>query len=791
MLQKTLADKTTAKFDFKKSLKGSLLVGILNFLWCMYWFAVSPFYWFAVTPYLNETYAFKLMTIDEDVLLVYRIVVLCIGAVFSFAVFNTISNKKANNFHFANGLTRNTYYFNRVKAAVTVMLISTLIPVVIDVALNIRDFGHPGYILQYGLVMYLEYISILLVGFAVASVCSVITYTRGNAVITTGAVIAAPTVFTNAVIQCMGAFLRGFVGDYYSPELNRYIGRIGYEANYTDSSYSYFPEHCFDVFKFVSSADKFGNETVEFINTPIELILPIIYWLAVGVVAIYIGKVFINKRKLENVGDRSKDVIPTNFIAITGLSVVLIMVFSLIDTTVTTHGPLWSVATIAYLILIVFVCYYILLMILTGKIKQRLKAFITPAVASGVITTCVVVFMTGCFGYTSYVPDLDKVEFAVIEVSDFYNVLNENYEGGGYGYCKEPFYSDFYKRYFEVADKDDLRIVSELNKEMAEVTEDMEYNPISITYYLSNGKAVIRSFYTLRCDYPVLETKIGETNIYKAKTEYTLIGNEEDPYENRYIKELYEVKSNYSKKYGASLHFNIYDSDTYQMNYADYKTYIVCEDGISAFKTENTTELRESLLKDYLESSVKERFTSQDKIIGAVVFNPNKSGDLEIYENNHDYNDKYTLYIRESMKNTVNYLKSTGEYGKLFTGSNKDLVAVSVIPVGKYISAIDDYSGLDKIFYGQNYTEEDIVNGFIEADDGNGFIYSSNNIKDAKDPLNEMFGSAQKYTEPEKMQAIYEKVRVMGAGNSDDFLALLEYSNGTNALRLLREEDAE
>ncbi|MGN0526223.1 MAG: hypothetical protein ACI4IF_02205, partial [Acutalibacteraceae bacterium] len=503
------------------------------------------------------------------------------------------------------------------------------------------------------------------------------------------------------------------------------------------------------------------------------------------------GKVLINKRKLENVGDRSKDVIPTNFIAITGLSVVLIMVFSLIDTTVTTHGPLWSVATVVYLIAIVFLCYYILLMILTGKIRHNLKVLVTPAVASGVLTIGIVVFMTGGFGYTSYVPDLDKVEFAVIEVSDCYNVLNENYEGWGYGYCKEPFYSDFYKRYFEVADKDDLRIVSELNKEIAEVTEDMEYNPISITYYLSNGKAVIRNFYTLRCDYPVLETKIGETNIYKAKTEYTLIGNEEDPYENRYIKELYEVKSNYSKKYGASLHFNVYDLDTYQMNYADYKTYIVCEDGINAFKTENTTELRESLLKDYLESSVKERFTSQDKIIGTVLFNSNESGDLEIYDNNHDYNDKYTLYIRESMKNTVNYLKSTGEYGKLFTGSNKDLVSVSVIPVGKYISAIDDYSGLDKIFYGQNYTEEDIVNGFVEADNGNGIIYSSNNIKAAKDPLNEMFGSAQKYTESERMQAVYNKVRVMGAGNSDDFLVLLEYSNGTNALRLLREEDAE
>ncbi|MGN0527376.1 MAG: hypothetical protein ACI4IF_08060, partial [Acutalibacteraceae bacterium] len=293
MLQKTLADKTTAKFDFKKSLKGSLPIGILNFLWCMYMFVVSPVYCLAFTPYLSKIYAFILMDVDEDVLLVYKIVILCIGAVFSFAVFNTISNKKANNFHFANGLTRNTYYFNRVKASVTVMLISTLIPVIIDVALNIRYFGHTGYILQYGLVMYLEYISILLVGFAAASVCSVVSYTKGIAIITTGAVIAAPTVFTNAAIKCMGAFLRGFAGDYYWPELNRYIGRLGYEANYTDSSYTYFPEHCFDAFKFVSSADKIENEAVEFINTPIELIVPIIYWLAVGVVAIYIGKVLI------------------------------------------------------------------------------------------------------------------------------------------------------------------------------------------------------------------------------------------------------------------------------------------------------------------------------------------------------------------------------------------------------------------------------------------------------------------------------------------------------------------
>lgn len=795
MLQKTLADKTTAKFDFKKSLKGSLPVGILNFLWCMYMFVISPIYCMAF--YTSETKTFKLICIDEYVLLSYKSAILCIGVLFAFAMFNTISNKKANNFYFANGLTRNTYYFNRVKAAITVMLISTLIPVVIDVALNIRDFGHPGYILQYGLLIYLEYISIILIGFAVASVCSVVSYTKGTAIITTGAVIAAPTVFTGVVVQGMVAFLRGFSINYdLTTVVNRYTGCFSYGNIGASERWGYSPQFRTDIFSFVSDMSVTEDiGVVSYTNTPVELILPIFYWLAVGIIALYIGKCFINKRKLENVGDRSKNVLPANFIAITGLSVVLIMVFSLIDTTVTTHGPLWSVATIAYLILIVFVSYYILLMILTGKIKQRLKVFITPAVASGVLTIIIVVFMTGCFGYTSYVPDLDKVEFAVIEVSDCYNVLNENPYKWDEGYCNAPFYSGFYKRRFEVADKDDLKIVSELAKEVAEVTEDMEYDPVTIVYYLSDGKCVIREYQTVRRDYPVLETKIEETNIYKANTEYTLIGNEEDPYENRYIKELYEVNSNYSKKYGDTIHSIFYDLITYQMNYADYKTYIVCEDGISAFKTENTIELRKSLLKDYLESSVKERFTSQDKIIGAVVFNPNKSGESEMNDyysgNTYTYNDRYTLYIRESMKNTVNYLKSTGEYGKLFTGSNKDLVAVSVIPVGKHISVIEEYAGVDKIFYGQNYTNKNIENGFIEADNGNGIIYSSINIKDAKEPLNEMFGSAQKYTEPEKMQAIYEKVRVMGAGNSDDFLVLLEYSNGTNALRLLREEDVE
>ena len=789
MLQKTKTNPITAKFDYKNILRKSLLVGTLNFLMGIYLFVISPFYSSGINyGYINRPSFFSLMVIDPWTVVYYKIVILFIGTLFAFAAFNLVSNKKANNFYFANGLTRNAYYFNRIKASVTVMLFSTLIPVIIDVAINIRYFGYAGIVLQYGFLIYLEYISILLIGFAVATACSVITYTRGIAIITTGAVIAAPTVFTGVAVKCMTAFLRGFVINYnIITKLNMYTGCFVYN----EPEYYYHPYTMgySDVFSFVSNANM-GNETlVKYKNIPIELVLPIVYWLIVGVAVIYIGKVLLNKRKLENVGDRSKNLIPINFIAITVLASVLVMVLSLVDTTVTTHGSLWSVTTIAYLIAVVFLCYYIVLMILTGKIKHSLKVFITPAAVSGVLIAAVVIFMTGGFGYSSYVPDLEKVEYAIIQTSSVYTKLNDNMNNSDYKNDYTLFYSAYYKSGFQVANKDDLKIVSELAKEVAEVTDEMEYNPISITYNLSNGKTVVRSFYTVRCDYPILETKIEKTNAYKANMEYTLTGN----YDNPYINEINTAIQKFTEKYGEA--FTYFDAQLFKKTYTDCEAHIVCEDGINSFTVKNTDELRESLLKDYLESSVEERFTSHEKIIGAVVFSPNESGELENYdyddENTYNYNDKYTLYIRESMENTVNYLKSTGEYDKLFTGSNKDLVSVKVIPVGKNISIIEDYSGIGKIFYGINYTKEEIENDILQndayEDDGASFTDENGTIKDR---LN-MFSSAQKYTEPEKMQDIYEKVRVMGAGNSDDFLVLLEYSNGTNALRLLRQEDAE
>lgn len=730
-----------------------------------------------------------------------QVALMLLGLVYGFVAFKNISNKKANNFYFSNGLNRNAYYNNRIFAPVLPMAVTTLIPVIISVFINIGYHGHAFYIIQYGFWAFADYLTCIMTGFLTVAVVSGITYTKSVAVVTALVGIYAPSAISGMVQHACGAFLRG------------YPANSVFESVLEDEMFS---DSAIDIFTFVS-----GYDVYFYGNIPFKFIGCVLISIALNIVLFFVGKYVINKRKLEKVGHRNQNIIPAIFVSIVIACVILSNIMLL--GSFVQDKPLTFIF-ILIIIAVSFVVFYIASAVLLGKLKIKLKMFIAPASLSVAIIMLCGILSAGGFGYSSFVPPVEDIEFAAITASGIYADGDEYNDYVGYDYYDETFefFSDFKDTTTLIfTDKDDLKIFTEITKDLTEYKDNMvKYDGgatvLCVDYYLTDGTKVSRYYNYVSNDYAVTENKIQNTNTYKAYLSLNLTNDIKNPY----IQEIEETVKAYTRKYGSSVlgYTSIYELLPTEIKEDLHfrETILVCEDGINTVDIENTNELRKALLKDILSSPVKERFAESGKPIGAVAFGWYDGETKEAREYNHTwgmYGEK-AFYLYDNMKNTISYLKSVNAYDSLFTGSEKGLTSVKVIKVGNNISSDEDaeeYTGTDKVFYCMNFSKKlvDIYKGNVCYTDGyNGYYEDNEYYRDSELfiddsalsgleyneailQVNEMFKDSKEYTDETAMKAIYDKSRIMSVGNVDDYLVLLEYEDGLSALRFLTKEDAD
>lgn len=803
--QKSSANNHAARFDFVKTCIDTSIVSLINLLLGAYVFVIAPLIdiknQLEVNPsgLLDEPY--HLMAVSSYGAKYLQVALMLLGLVYGFVAFKNISNKKVNNFYFSNGLNRNAYYNNRIFAPVLPMAVTTLIPVIISVFINIGYHGHAFYILQYGFWAFVDYITCIILGILIVAVASVISYTKGIAIITAAVGIYAPFAISRMVQYACGTFLYGYS-----------ISSVLEETLLEDPIFLSEP---IDIFSFVS-----GYGVNSYSSVPFEFIDTVLLSIAINVVLFFVGKYAISKRKLEKVGHRNQNTVSVIFVSLVIACSVLGNVLFLSD-----FFQRKPSVTICFLVIVavIFVVFYIASAILLGKLKIKLKMFIAPASLSVAIIMLCGILSAGGFGYSSFVPPVEDIEFAAITASEVYVSGDEYNKKTAYDYSGaiQPFTNRQYGETLVVANKEDLKILTEITKDLTEQSDNMvEYSnsliSLCVEYYLSDGTKVSRSYDYIKEDYAVTENKIQNTNTYKAYLSLNLTNDIKNPY----IQEIEETVKAYTRKYGSSVlgYTSIYELLPTEIKEDLHfrETILVCEDGINTVDIENTNELRKALLKDILSSPVKERFAESGKPIGAVAFGWYDGETKEAREYNHTwsmYGEK-AFYLYDNMKNTISYLKSVNAYDSLFTGSEKGLTSVKVIKVGNNISSDEDaeeYTGIDKVFYCMNFSEKlvDIYKGNVCYTDGyNGYYEDNEYYRDSELfiddsalsgleyneailQVNEMFKDSKEYTDKTAMKAIYDKSRIMSVGNADDYLVLLEYEDGLSALRFLTKEDAD
>ncbi len=824
--QKYSANKHAAKYDFKQSFIAAVPAAILMFIYTAVKFFAFPLMDFTRCTDFNGNIDFEMIReiytcfLTNSTGIEAGIILCAFGIIAALVQFSFLSSKSKVNIYLSCGVDRRTMFKNRVISAVILFAVPLMLVFTADVILNIYMIGNASYIITLGITLFIAAITHIMVGYAITLIAVMVCHT----IIETLFFDVSLLVFPSAVITFLDAMFNTY--------LRGYTVNLGYGALYYNSNAdtflldqlitktTVFNPLCFtqmmngdfdrnNIFSFACRGN--NSEIIEtsslvylpeyrgIENPGKEFIIPIFFWAVLTCAIILIARNLMINRKAENAGIHASSPFATHFFIITSAIIGFsALIYSLEITSDISNriDSKFKVLAILIGIILVMICYFIVISICRRTIKHKFRTFI-PAISFCAITVLLAVILAaGGFGYTNYIPDMDKVESAFVSSSYTDGFGSETH----ISYYENSFVYDIFSNesadYGNVigvfTDSDDLQKVFELHKKLAKTSDNMSDQKCSVIYNLKNGKTVVRTYTTtdIQGAYDILSLR--DTNAYKEELDYLLS-------ENSTVSETVEKKLE-NTEYTSNMLFGDEEKNAKTIIQNGY-IQVVKANGLFNFDNmiENTPELRQALLTDLKNQTYADRHKPQEKAIGMIVFiaykddysakwNPyfesdykytentyqENTEDLKPYETDPEFYGYYQggFYIYPSMTNTVNYLKSTGEYKYFDDNITEGLVSVQAMKVSDSVIYNKDLA-YHTIFTSQNQllTEE-------FTDDG--FEYTN---------MKKYFDASKKITDKEQMNELVQKSTVYKITDVDDTLLLLEYSDGRTFTRIVTKEN--
>ena len=808
------ASKYAAKYDFKRSLKSIIVPTVLTFLASVFNFVISPlsvimmFTDIKGKPDLQEirknlalcltNQSYSSMAESE----VIGVLFLCLGVLFALFSFRFIMKKRDVNVFFSSSIDRRTMFKNRTLASILMMGAALLLPIIADIIMNIHFFQNAGYVIKYGLLIFAECYVYALAGFSLMLIAISYCTTIVESIFFTGAVASAPTAAVFFVHSLCDEFLRGYHYDsivrynysfFAQPSLlhqtsiiNPLILGKAFGANYaaSDNLLSF----GFHVTKNSTFSDYYGygelgSGYTGYENAPFDYILPVIVWAALSICFIFIARQVFIKIKAENAGVHGTRPIATNFFAVEFIMVLFANAISFysINTTNSNNALILAIGAA-----VMFIWYFIILAICKRTIKRKVKELIVPLTTIGITLIFTVVLMHGGLGFSTYVPDPENVSKAVITAADtdfssgeFFSTPDSDF----YGDIFSSSYSDSVIAVF--TDEEDLKALTEINAKLAQTTDNMTGNSVCVYYELKNGKTVSRYYYTTDYDAQYSVLSLRDSKAARDYLTYLLTGDsKEQPLTNLLKGSSIDVDVVIDYGYSESStsdvfkkgHIWVLDSDN-MMTYEEIK---------------NTPEFREALLKDLLSQTYEQRFRPAEQAVGGILFsNDYYTANEEEYDD-YGYNDYYYsyyesgYYIYPSMTNTINYLKSTGEY-ELFAPKPDEIESVSIDTVKsirqKQFGIVDGnaYTPHQFISHREAYYDpavyyDDYYVDYYDSD----FYY---------DEMADYFKEAKTFTDTKQITELMDKSKPYYFAGNDDCIIMIKYKKAGYVTRLISEND--
>ena len=595
---KSSVDKHSARYDFKRSFVRLIAPGIVSLLFSVIYFIIIP----VATISSAGTYSLSLRA--ENIASIrkqlacalfgnttsnfvfYGVYAVIIGVLFAFCIFFPIMRKSNVNFFFSCGIDRKTYFKNRALSSIIIMILTSAVPLMIDIIINIRYLGHG---LIWSPTLYIVSIEWLFQNFlrGYSQTATVDYMPLGSSSLTVtvdtlwsklsvinplifGTALGSNNVRNNMYFNCLRSTASndGVINDFYYDNAS---GNVGFE------------------------------------KAGMNYILPILIWLVLSVLFIFISNKLLNKRKLENTALHSSNLFVTVFVSL--------------------------------------------------EFSVLVATFFMSSIAVLVIS---VICISGGFGYSTYCPDIKDIDYATInsEYIDASGVMSTNHFNDGslsagtdqlyYG-TYEP--SGAYLGKFNTKDSiDKIEKIQNYSFKNRIAKRNEPYVTVKIKYLLKNGKSVNREYTCTNSDVSLDIIELTQSSEYQKELEFLMSSKKADE----------KSSGTFNSEDESQSYFAYFANENNVKNALNFGVaYIVSNDAVTKTKIENTPALRDAILKDIEKVGYKKLLTSGKAPLGAINFSYDDS--VQNYDN-IDYMNDATYYIWDDMVNTVNYLKSINKF---------------------------------------------------------------------------------------------------------------------------------
>lgn len=448
------------------------------------------------------------------------LLLILLGALASYCAFSFLFSEKKLNVFMSRAYTRRELFFSRVSGTLVPLALSIFLPLAAALVINAVNLGPNAAQLKCFFELCLSLFTSALIGFAVFTVCLLISGTRTEGSVAAAAVLVLPGTLTAFFDYAFAVFLRGCK----ATERYSTFFYTSYQGLMLKDTFAFLnplkATWCADGSEMSEGfTSVLAVQSADFPNTFTPAVFfTVAGWLAVSVAAIVLSHRLFEKRKIEFYGFRFANKGLMRFLAFTlalALSTAILIKCEALNDVIT-HEPELHL----YLSLLIFAAgsFLITLAVYAALLYRRrfVKALRAAAVTAAAFTAVPLVLLLGGFGFTERVPDSSDVVSAVCSVPGINSVFNGNYAA-----------IELRNKallYFE--SESDIEKITDIHSRIVSEKPDTAY-PVLIYYKLRDGTVVKRVFKTVSTDNMRALAGLASGEAYVMYLDYVLSGETE------------------------------------------------------------------------------------------------------------------------------------------------------------------------------------------------------------------------------------------------------------------------
>ncbi len=640
IFRKSLSNKKGSAYSFISGISASFVPAVCITLFLTLFTTVLPAINFidynsakTKTKALNEVYKFLVFGTDGLMDTATSFVILGIlgiaGIIIAVRIFSFICDKKTVNVYYSLGIKRSHLFITKYLSGALLICASVAVSTILSYLVNLIFLGASWQLSLVLLHLYCGLSVFLLICYSSAAVVFSSVGTVSEAVVFSVALLFAPTIIIFMTERIIGAFLP-------SSTFNDYI------AHFTDNPYYY--SSSASLLEATSAYNPvlfFANDIITYSTATIEAegimlkaidgswvfpnLLVHVPWFIISIALGVLGALLFRRIKAENCG-----FLNTNKV----LSNLTIFELCLCGAGLPLSEMRWYGAT-KVLIMgagISFVFYLIAEIFLKRNVKKILTALYKYVAHIAVIALIFTVCATGAFGYSTYIPNRNKVVSAEIALPLSYSELTSlasDYGWDSTGVAK--IYTSYRETYLPLmTDPSDIDAVMELNRKIIADEKDTGIKAtVIIRYNYENGGFSERKHTLTNEEEISLLLSIRDTKAYKNRI-YELF------FEENRLEKIKEEGKN-----GKYVHDRRISELCFEYDYSDVSAITPSlqeERGLELTK-EQFTALKNAVYQDIISLSSTEYYSPAKKQIGVLSFTVNeKAYQIEGLNGYSEYN---------------------------------------------------------------------------------------------------------------------------------------------------------